>query len=368
MTGQTGMTRLRWPVRPAVVAGVSAVVMIVAAVGVASAAIPDAGTAAFHGCQNKATGIVRLVDPSLSGNLGHCITTTGALQELAFTFNQTGPVGPAGGAGPTGATGAAGPKGDRGEPGIQGPPGTAGLPGAKGIDGIDGKDGLPGKDGTNGIDGKDGTNGIDGKDGTNGIDGKDGTNGIDGKDGVGVVSASLAAGDSDCPNGGSRFTAANGTSFACNGSPGASGGVAGQDAFSSVGSGTVTISPGSGFTQIPGLTMNIVVPAGSFFFVTSTGGAATTSTATNGFSVVDIALALDGHLVTNGGFQRLAMLNTAGFVSSNYWSIAQTVAMTPGAHTIAIFAEGTGVGSAATVSGDSSSVFQGTLDVLTLKR
>src|SRR3954451_842956 len=143
MTGQTGMTRLRWPVRPAVVAGVSAVVMIVAAVGVASAAIPDAGTAAFHGCQNKATGIVRLVDPSLSGNLGHCITTTGALQELAFTFNQTGPVGPAGGAGPTGATGAAGPKGDRGEPGIQGPPGTAGLPGAKGIDGIDGKDGLP---------------------------------------------------------------------------------------------------------------------------------------------------------------------------------------------------------------------------------
>jgi len=71
----------------------------------------------------------------------------------------------------------------RGEPGIQGVPGPAG------------KDGPPGK---------------------NGDTGRDGT------DGVGVSSAAEPPG-MNCPDGGSRFTAANGTTYACNGARGGPG-------------------------------------------------------------------------------------------------------------------------------------------------
>ena len=44
------------------------------------------------------------------------------------------------------------------------------------------------------------------------------TAGVNGQDGVSVTSQTLAAGaDPACPSGGSKFTAANGVSYACNG-------------------------------------------------------------------------------------------------------------------------------------------------------
>jgi hypothetical protein len=50
------------------------------------------------------------------------------------------------------------------------------------------------------------------------------TAGLNGQDGVSVTSQSLAPGDDPaCPNGGSKFTAANGVSYACNGSDGQNG-------------------------------------------------------------------------------------------------------------------------------------------------
>ena len=62
--------------------------------------------------------------------------------------------------------------------------------------------------------------------GSDGVDGQDGQDGQDGADGVGVTSQTLAPGDDvACPNGGTKFTAANGVSYACNGSDG----VDGQD-------------------------------------------------------------------------------------------------------------------------------------------
>jgi collagen triple helix repeat protein len=81
-----------------------------------------------------------------------------------------------------GPRGPRGPKGPAGPAGPQGPQGPAGPAGANG------------------------------KDGTNGTNGKDGTNGVS----VTSSSASLA----ECPAGGTKFTAANGTSKACNGKEG----------------------------------------------------------------------------------------------------------------------------------------------------
>jgi len=50
--------------------------------------------------------------------------------------------------------------------------------------------------------------------------GSPGSPGTGGKDGVSVTSTALSAGDANCPNGGSSFTSANGTTFACNGASG----------------------------------------------------------------------------------------------------------------------------------------------------
>jgi hypothetical protein len=58
----------------------------------------------------------------------------------------------------------------------------------------------------------------------NGSNGQDGQDGRDGQDGADVANLALAPGDDPaCPNGGTRFTAANGVSYACNGSNGQDG-------------------------------------------------------------------------------------------------------------------------------------------------
>ena len=44
--------------------GLAIAVAVFAASGVAFAAIPDSGTGTFHGCVNKATGLLRLIDPT----------------------------------------------------------------------------------------------------------------------------------------------------------------------------------------------------------------------------------------------------------------------------------------------------------------
>jgi hypothetical protein len=81
--------------------------------GVAYASIPDSG-GVFHGCVNKTTGVLRVIDTSKSGTLGHCITS-GSQAETAIKWNQTGPQGPQGVTGATGATGATGPQGPSGD-------------------------------------------------------------------------------------------------------------------------------------------------------------------------------------------------------------------------------------------------------------
>ena len=49
------------------------------------------------------------------------------------------------------------------------------------------------------------------------------TSGVNGQDGVSVTSETLAAGDENCPHGGSKFTGVSGDTYACNGADGANG-------------------------------------------------------------------------------------------------------------------------------------------------
>lgn len=98
-----------------------------------------------------------------------------------------------------------GPKGDTG------PAGVAGADGFVGMNGQDGKDGLDGAPGAVGAQGPAGANGA---------------NGAAGAPGAAVVAVVLTAGaDTNCPQGGTKFTTAAGAvTYACNGSGSGSGG------------------------------------------------------------------------------------------------------------------------------------------------
>lgn len=60
--------------------------------------------------------------------------------------------------------------------------------------------------------------GSQGLPGLQGIPGTNGTNGINGINGINVTSVTLPIGNANCPTGGSAFTSATGTTYACNGS------------------------------------------------------------------------------------------------------------------------------------------------------
>jgi hypothetical protein len=137
--------------------------------GVAYAAIPG-GNNLYTACMLKNVGTVRLIDHSLppTNAMSHCIPSL----ETEINWNQKGE------------------QGLQGIPGLKGDKGDPGTPGAKGDKG---DPGTPGTDGSNG---------------------------------VSVTSASLSAGDANCPNGGSKFTSVSGETYACNGTGGTSGGDA----------------------------------------------------------------------------------------------------------------------------------------------
>ena len=96
----------------------------------------DPADAVYTACKLKATGTIRLIDPSgpSSSLLSRC-----TIYETQITWNQKGQPGLAGvngtngvdgAAGSNGANGAPGAKGDKGDPGnagTQGPPGLAAL-------------------------------------------------------------------------------------------------------------------------------------------------------------------------------------------------------------------------------------------------
>jgi hypothetical protein len=117
---------------------------------VAMAAIPDAGTGALHACVNKATGIMRVIDPARPGTLGRCLTQTGVLEETAITWNLAGPQGPQGPPGAKGDTGSAGPAGAEGPAGPAGADGPAGPEGPAGAQGAIGPEGPQGPRGFTG--------------------------------------------------------------------------------------------------------------------------------------------------------------------------------------------------------------------------
>jgi hypothetical protein len=101
--------------------------------------------------------------------------------------------------------------------------------------------GPVGPPGPAGVAGKDGFVGLNGQDGQDGIDGAPGATGAQGEPGAAGASVAVVAlqvGDTNCPLGGSKLVASNGTeTFVCNGRPGQPGA---RGATGNVGNGNAT--------------------------------------------------------------------------------------------------------------------------------
>jgi hypothetical protein len=148
-------------------------------------------------------------------------TPTGAKGDIgaAGADDATGATGAKGDTGADGATGATGAQGLKGDTGAAGATGADGATGAKGDTGAQGAAGATGAQGAKGDTGATGANGPQGFKGDTGATGATGPQGANG---TSVTSSTEPAG-ANCTNGGSQFTAANGTTYACDGSQGATG-------------------------------------------------------------------------------------------------------------------------------------------------
>jgi hypothetical protein len=99
-----------------------------------------------------------------------------------------------------------------------------------------------------------------GPQGNPGEPGAAGANGRDGEDGISVASAAEPAG-ANCTNGGSRFTAANGITYACNGA-GDGGGISGRQVIQVSATAECLIPESGGCAAWSGATALAVCPAG----------------------------------------------------------------------------------------------------------
>jgi collagen type VII alpha len=190
-----------------------------------------------------------------------------------------------------------------------------------------------------------------------------------GPTGAGATVAQLSSGDTNCPNGGASITGSNGTAYACNGANGSSAGPLGQGAASVYGTGPLTMTNGQALTAVPGLTYTLTLTAPEFVYVSTEGGAETESAAAYGFSVVDIALQVNGSDLQNAGYARLMMLNsdTVDGAIQN-WSLSTGGELGAGTYTftVAAFSPDYLGAYTAVVSEGSGYVDQGTLTVLVL--
>jgi Collagen triple helix repeat (20 copies) len=157
-------------IRRIVITGAAALALVAGgtAAGATMAASPVDSSGVINGCWTNA---------AINGSHAFVLQDAGTScpkGTTAISWSQKGPQGPTGPAGPAGPAGPQGPKGDTGATGPAG---------------------------------------------------------ADGHDGQSVTSQALAAGDQNCPAGGSSFASASGTTYACNGAPGASGGSAGLDSM-----------------------------------------------------------------------------------------------------------------------------------------
>ena len=296
----------------------------------------------------------------------------------------TGPAGPQGLAGPAGATGPAGEVGPAGPQGVAGPAGPIGPAGAIGPEGPAGAQGPIGPVGPQGPAGAVGPAGADGAVGPAGPVGPVGPQGVVGPTGAtGPVGPIGPAGPQGAtgPIGPAGPAGSAGPAGPVGdvgpagpaGPQGAQGdaGTTGQTATTVFGTMHADITePPATWALVPGLDVWVDVPASSKVLVSTDGGVLTLAGG-GGSSTVDVALFVDGGLVSDAGWRRVVPINLSGTgslgqISAN-WSFGLSLSLPAGPHRFQVMAD-VSAGTTARLSGNSTSIHQGQLTVVILKQ
>jgi hypothetical protein len=150
-----------------------------------------------------------------------------------------------------------------------------------------------------------------------------------------------------------------------------SGSTSGQNVHEVYGTGQLVVNASmTSYTLIPGLTQTINVPPNSVVHVRTDGGAQSTGATSSTYSVVDIALFVDGVVSINGGQRRLSIANTSSLAQliAN-WSMSRTYTLSPGNHTFEVRAVSVSPGaSTVNVSSGTAPQLMGVLTVMVINR
>ncbi len=156
------------------------------------------------------------------------------------------------------------------------------------------------------------------------------------------------------------------------GQPGPAGdpGTTGQQVLEVYGIGQLVVSAATTtYTVVPGLEQGVTVPADAVVHVSASGGLQCTATG-SAYSVVDLALFVDGVVSNQAGVRRVVAANTTavGQMISN-WSLTRSYVLSPGTHTVDVRAIAVDPAAAtANVSSGSAPQLQGVLTVTVLRR
>lgn len=147
-------------------------------------------------------------------------------------------------------------------------------------------------------------------------------------------------------------------------------GTTGQDVIEVYGTGQLTVTSAfTSFTVIPGLSTQITVPDDARVTLSTNGGIQCTA-AGAAYSVVDIALFVDGVASNQGGTRRVVAANTTtvGQMVTN-WSFSRTYSLAAGTHTVEVRAISVDpTAAAANVSSALAPQLQGVLTATIVRR
>src|SRR5262249_3214725 len=138
------------------------------------------------------------------------------------------------------------------------------------------------------------------------------------------------------------------------------------NATSVFGTTALNVPAGAGFLIVPGLALTVTLPANSLLYLATDGGVQSASTTSS--SVVDVIITVDGTLTPAGAYRRVSVppATTTGYA---IWGLLLALPLAAGTHTIDVrVASVAGVTIGARVSGDSTTVLQGELTALVLKK
>lgn len=147
-------------------------------------------------------------------------------------------------------------------------------------------------------------------------------------------------------------------------------GTTGQNLYEIYGTGQLTVT--SAFTSyvvIPGLQQVITVPDNAAVHISTNGGIQCTAVG-SAYSVVDVAIFVDGIASNQGGVRRVVAANSAAVGQMiATWSIARSYNLTPGSHTVEVKVIAVDPNAAAAnVSSATAPQLQGVLTALVLTK